>query len=271
MKPTSDDDWVVEFSTEFLKQAEEAYDRDFYDWMGHSCEYNYSLVEWLIANIHKVPEDKRTWCIFTLGSNAERHYWDRRKEDQRDPDLWLPAGYHGSAHTCIIEGRDPSECKICKKQEANNVPKPGKQIARRRPKVGTRVRILPFQFKLKAYWNGWHPRREDYIGRIGTVVSGYPPVEGYEPVSIEEDFYIPGGKWCSYEDWFTRSAGLKEIPVIDITLDDTGPNVFVQFERRDNRFVPDDHDRVFWDNLPHVYSLDEIEVIHEEGRPCQAH
>ena len=112
----SDNNWVAGFSTEFFKQAEEVYNKDFYDWMGHSVEYSYALVEWLNENIHRVPEDKRTWCIFTLGGHAERHYWDRRKEDPRDPDLWLPAGYHGSAHTCIIEGRDPDECKICKKQ-----------------------------------------------------------------------------------------------------------------------------------------------------------
>jgi hypothetical protein len=264
----NDNEWVIGFSTEFLKQAEIAYDKDFYDWMGHSCEYSMALVEWLDENICRVPEDRRTWCIFTLGGHAENYYWDRRKKDPRDPDMWLPAGYHGSAHTCIIEGRDPADCKICKKQEANSVPKPGKQIARRKPKLGDKVRILPFLFKLKAFWNGWYPRPEHYIGRIGVIVSG--DQAEYEKVS-DEDFMSGYDKederWCSYEDWFTRSVAAKVIPEIDITLDKTDC-VCVHFERKDNRFVPDDYDHVYWDNLPHTYKLDQVEVIDGKRRSC---
>ena len=94
-----------------------SYDNNFYDWMGHVVEYEMSVQDHITKNLHVIPADKQIRFIFWAGVTASRYYLQRRETDPRDPAMWLPAGYHGSAHTCIIEGTDPDECEICKKQE----------------------------------------------------------------------------------------------------------------------------------------------------------
>ena len=83
-------------------------------------------------------------------------------------------------------------------------------------KVGDRVKVLPYEVKLRARWNN-EARSEDYIGQCGTIieimeelcgqpltlpqvyvefgdgfVGSYSPdkLEKYNPISIDEDFYI---------------------------------------------------------------------------------
>ena len=84
-------------------------------------------------------------------------------------------------------------------------------------KVGDLVIVLPYEVKLRARWNN-ETRSEDYIGQCGTVteimeefcgevltptlvhvefgdgfVGSYSlaNLEKYNPLSIDEDFYIP--------------------------------------------------------------------------------
>jgi len=86
----------------------------------------------------------------------------------------------------------------------------------RRMKVGDLVKVLPYKVKLRARWNN-ETRSEDYIGQCGTVtevmeelcgevltptlvyvefgdgfVGSYSlgNLEKYNPLSIDEDFYI---------------------------------------------------------------------------------
>ena len=83
-------------------------------------------------------------------------------------------------------------------------------------KVGDLAIVLPYEVKLRARWNN-ETRSEDYIGQCGTVteiveelcgqpltppqvyvefgdgfVGSYSPdkLEKYNPISIDEDFYI---------------------------------------------------------------------------------
>jgi len=83
-------------------------------------------------------------------------------------------------------------------------------------KVGDLVIVLPYEVKLRARWNN-ETRSEDYIGQCGTVaeimeelcgqplttpqvyvefgdgfVGSYSPdkLEKYNPLSIDEDYYI---------------------------------------------------------------------------------
>ena len=118
----------IETREEFYKELEEvtkkSYDKDFYDWLGHSVEYMYDISVFIAANDEFIasPDDKegRIRHLLTLGDGISRYYWQRRETDERDPDLWQPAGYHGSSHTCIIQGQTEDECKTCKKIDLHN-------------------------------------------------------------------------------------------------------------------------------------------------------
>tara|TARA_R110000796_G_C14224010_1_gene394985 strand:+ start:52 stop:447 length:396 start_codon:yes stop_codon:yes gene_type:complete len=113
----------VETKDEFYKElytvAKISYDKDFYDWMGHSIGYTYDIAVFINENDKFISQSdgtyKRTFELLSLGRDLERYYWQRREIDERDPDLWQPVGYHGTAHTCHIRPKREGECKICKK------------------------------------------------------------------------------------------------------------------------------------------------------------
>jgi len=108
-------------------------------------------------------------------------------------------------------------------------------------KVGDLVIVLPYEVKLRARWNN-EARSEDYIGQCGTVteimeelcgeplttpqvyvefgdgfVGSYSPdkLEKYNPLSIDEDYYITpsAGKPHEYtlEEYERDIAYLRKI------------------------------------------------------------
>ena len=127
-----------------------------------------------------------------------------------------------------------------------------------KPKVGDRVRVLPFLFKLRAKWGGWYPSREEYIGAVGEVVD--PAFEMYPPampsncwVTENKDYQLhSGSSHASYEDFFTRN-----IPEIDIKLGHE--YVCVKFERSENRYVPEYIHT--WENRAHMFRIDQLEIV----------
>ena len=81
----------VETKDEFYKElytvAKISYDKDFYDWMGHSIGYMYDLEVFIHENDKLISQPdgtyKRTHELLSLGSDLERYYSDRRKTDDR--------------------------------------------------------------------------------------------------------------------------------------------------------------------------------------------
>ena len=53
-----------------------------------------------------------------------------------------------------------------------------------KPKVGDRVRVLPYLFKLRAFWVEWYARPEHYIGAIGDVID--PSLEEWSPMRAQQ-------------------------------------------------------------------------------------
>lgn len=125
-----------------------------------------------------------------------------------------------------------------------------------KPKVGDRVRVLPYLFKLRAKWGGWYPSREEYIGCVGVVT----PFEDYKPWKSDEDFWIPKKR----ED--VPDIDIKiEVPYIpEIKIDLDVEYVRVAFTREANKFVPEYADKN-WENRAMIYRLDQLEVIDEKG------
>lgn len=107
-----------------------------------------------------------------------------------------------------------------------------------RPSIGTRVRILPFLFRLRAFWRGWYARPEHYIGAVGEVVD--PSFEMYPPTS-------------------SKTIMNSDIPEVEIN---TSGCVCVKFDRSENRYVPEYV--TTWENRAHMYRIDQVEII-EEG------
>ena len=110
-----------EFYKELHEVAKRAYDKDFYNWLGHWVEYLHDIAVFVDENDNQ-PDGtlRRTPELLSMGADFGRYYWQRRETDKRDPDLWLPVGYHGTAHTCHILPKREGECKICKKIELHN-------------------------------------------------------------------------------------------------------------------------------------------------------
>ena len=92
-------------------------------------------------------------------------------------------------------------------------------------KVGDSVQVLPYEYKLIAFWNGFYKRSEQYIGQTGIVCeeySGFKLVETQIPVRFVDGFvgvYHPDNlkvenkeTWeCNYCDlvWKDKAAWLK--------------------------------------------------------------
>ncbi len=102
---------------------------------------------------------------------------------------------------------------------------------------GDRVRVLPFPFKLRAYWNGWYPRQESYIGCTGVVID--PEMEPRFPL---------GSHICLD----------SSVPEISITMDVN--LVFVKFDRgvlqHVPSYVPEGRDNPSW-----AYRADQLEIV----------
>jgi len=77
--------------------------------------------------------------------------------------------------------------------------------------IGDRVRIRLFKYRLKAYWNGYCQRPEDYIGEIGFVSK---ELHGWEPIDRTNrhstTFKVSDGVSYSvkfedgYEGWYSK-------------------------------------------------------------------
>ena len=111
-----------EFYEALSKKTDEAYNKDFYDWAGHHMNYTMELADFVEQNKEVVTSDNSNYVymLMSIGAMTDQYYWKRRETDTRDPDLWLPIGYHGSAHTCNIQPPREEDCAICEKIELHN-------------------------------------------------------------------------------------------------------------------------------------------------------